>query len=241
MPGGYDMSVKDLAEALTGKDPKATLRIGVVTDIDLTEAAKVRTDQTGLAWIARAEDVRLAVDDRVVMLQQGGTFVVVGRLSGSPGRPMVKRKANTQIVTSSVTPVNDTDLWMVLNPGSYRINLYAHYSSAAEAADIRSLWDFNGSFTSGGRSCVGPGQITTAAGGTAAGSVTRSSGHGSSTAVVYGTDAGLTSGVLVEDFLIDVESQGTLRWQWAQGTSSASGTTVSVASRMYITPLQQVT
>ena len=234
------MSVKDLAEALSVKDPKVTLRIGVVSAIDTTEAAKVRTDQTGLAWIARAEDVDLDVGDRVVMLQQGGTFIVIGRLSGSPSRPWVKRKTNTQTVTSSVTPVDDADLQYPLKPGAYRIQLYAHYSSAAEAADIRSLWDFSGDYSAGGRSCVGPGSITTQAAGTAAGSVTRSSGHGATTAVIYGTDAGLTSAVLVEDMMLDVETAGTLKWRWAQGTSSASGTTVSVASRLYITPIQQV-
>lgn len=233
--------VSDLASALSQKDPKTTMRIGVITEIDTTLSAKVRTDQTGTAWIARSEDARLAVGDRVWMLQQNGVFIVGGRLSGSPGRPLVKRKANTQTVTSSTTPVNDTDLSAVLGPGTYRLQLFAHYSAASETSDIRSLWDFSGDFSTSGRSCVGPGQITTAGAGTAAGSVTRSSGHGFATAIIYGTDAGLASCVLHEDIVLIVDTVGTLHWQWAQGTSNANGTTVSVASRLYITPIEQLT
>lgn len=234
-------AVTDLADALSTKDPTTTMRIGVITEIDTTSAAKVRTDQTGTAWIARSQDIRLAVDDRVWMLQQNGVFIVGGRLSVPLSRPIVKRKANTQVVTSSATPVNDTDLWAVLEPGTYRLQLIVHYSSPSDVADIRSLWDFSGTFSSGGRSCFGPGQITTAAAGTAAGSVSRSSGHGFTTAIVYGTDAGLTACALQEDVLLEVETVGTLQWMWAQGTSNANATTVSVASRLYITPIEQIT
>lgn len=233
--------VADLASVLAQGDPKATMRIAKITEIDATLSGKVRTDQTGTAWIARSEDARLAVDDRVWMVQQNGVFIVGGRLSGSPGHPLMKRKANTQIVTSQTTTVNDTDLWIVLGPGVYRVQLIAHYSAASESSDIRSMWDFSGDFSTGGRSCFGPGQITTAGAGTSAGSVSRSSGHGFATAIIYGTDAGLVSCALQEDIALIVDTVGTLQWMWAQGTSNANGTTVSVASRLYITPIQQVT
>jgi predicted NAD/FAD-dependent oxidoreductase len=243
MQGGDSMKtpVADLASALSQKDPTTTMRIGVITEIDTTLAGKVRTDQTGTAWIARSEDARLEVDDRVWMLQQNGVFIVGGRLSGSPGRPFVKRKATTQMATSSITAVNDTDLWCVLGPGIYRAQLWVHYSSPSESSDIRSQWDFTGDYTSGGRSCFGPGQITTAVAGTAAASVLRASGHGATTAVIYGTDAGLTTGVLHEDLLLEVDTVGTLNWKWAQGFSNVNTTTVSVASRLYITPVEQIT
>ena len=229
---------RDLASRLTDSDPTADLRIGVITEIDTGPAKKVRTDQTGLAWIARSQDVQLLVGDRVWMIRQASTWIVGGRLSGIPSGTICKRKLTSQAVTSSTTLVNDTDLAWLLSPGAYRIELFAHASSPSDVPDLRSAWAFSGTLAGNGRSVMGPGVNTTAAEGQSAGSVSRSSGHGFATAVQIGLDAGLAASVLHEDLLVTVTVAGTLQWQWAQGTSNANATTVSTASRMYVTPTQ---
>lgn len=233
------MSTKDLAEALAGPaDPSGTLRIAVITAVGTDPARKVQTDQTGTAWLNRDQDALLAVDDRVWMIQQGATFLVAGRLSGTVARvPICKRKNPVQSVTSSATPVDDTSLFYPLTPGSYRVQLVAHFSSPSASADLRSKWTFSGTTGTNGRACLGPGSVTTAVEGQSAGSVMRSSGHGFGTEVVYGTDAGLAAGVLQEDIVLIPTTNGILQWQWAQGTSNVDATTVSVASRLYITPI----
>lgn len=235
------MSTTDLAKALSDKgDPSGTLRIGVITAVDTGIAQKVRTDQTGTAWLNRDQGATLAVGDRVWMIKQGATFLVAGRLNGPPDTPFGKRKFNAQSVTSSTVTVNDTDLFVPLQPGMYRVELVAHYSSPAALADIRSKWVYSGTTATNGRSCVGPGSVTTAVEGDAAGSVFRASGHGFGTDVIYGTDAGLASGVLMEDMIVIPSTIGVLQWQWAQGASNANATSVSVASRLYITPIRLV-
>lgn len=228
-------NISDLAAALSDPgDPTAGLRIGLITEINAS--GKVRTEQTDTAWLARDQDSYLTVGDRVWMVKQGATWLVAGRLSGGLTVPVAKRKAASQSVTSSITLVNDTSLFYVLPIGMYRVQLVAHYTSAAALADIRSAWTFSGTAVSGGRSCVGPGSVTDAVAGTSTSSVMRSSGHNIDTEVIYGTDAGITTGALQEDLLLAVSVAGTLRWQWAQGASNPNGTSVSVASRLYVTP-----
>lgn len=79
-------SVADLAETIKAEQALAAkVRIAVITAIDTVLGRRVQTDQTGSGWIARSEDTFLNVGDRVWLLQQGGTFIVGGRLSGEPG------------------------------------------------------------------------------------------------------------------------------------------------------------
>jgi hypothetical protein len=242
MPGGRDVSTdqtQNLAGLLADKEPSADLRIGIITAIGTTPARKVQTDQTDAAWLARDQDTQLLVGDRVWMVRQKSTFIVAGRLSGSPSGTICKRKLSAQVVTSSTTLVNDTDLAWPLLAGTYRIELFVHASSPSDVPDLRSAWTFvGGTIGSNGRSVFGPGVNTTAAEGQSAGSVSRASGHGFATAVQIGLDAGLSASVLHEDMLVTVTVPGTLQWQWAQGASNANATTVSTASRMYVTPTQ---
>lgn len=223
---------RDLATKLVESDPSAALRIAIITEIDTTVAQKVRTDQTGTAWIARSQDVRLAVDDRVWLVQQGSTFLVAGRLSGVPSGPYVKRKAVAQVVTSSIVPVDDDHMFAPLEIGTYRVQLFAHFSSDSVTPDLRSQWATTGTITAGGRSCIGPATNST----DIAGSIVRASAHNLTTTVAYGCYDGVTS-ALYEDLLIIVTDPGVLQWQWAQNVSNANAVSVSIASRLYVTPV----
>lgn len=228
------MTVQDLAKSLTDSSSVPVVRIAMITAISSAAGKKVQTDQTGTAWLNRSEDTALGVGDRVWMLQQNTTFIVGGRLSGEPPTgPLVKAKSVTQTVTSSITAVDDNDFGVTLQPGVYRVELVVHFTSASAAADLRSLWRTTGTITVNGRSVFGPAASTA----DVTSDVFRASGHFGTTAVIYGTDAGLTTGTLREDLLVTVAVAGLLQWQFAQGTSSASGTSVSSASRLYVTPL----
>lgn len=234
-------TIGDLAGHLADPgDPTAMLRVGVITEIAATADRKVRTDQTDTAWLARDQDTRLAVGDRVWMVKQGSTFLVAGRLNSGLTEPVVKRKTSgNQSVTSSATPVNDTDIFYALPIGTYRVELFAHFESTSVTPDLRSMWSFSGTVASGGRTCLGPGVATTAVDGSATTSVMRSTGHGFATEITYGTDAaGASPGTLREDLLLIVTVAGTLRWMWAQGTSNAAATIVSAATRLYISPVR---
>lgn len=235
------MSTKDLAQALTeNPDPSGSLRIGVITAVGTDAARKVKTDQTGTAWLNRDQDTALAVNDRVWMIKQGATFLVAGRLSGNLSQPVVRRKTSNETRTSTITPTDDNSLAYPLVAGSlYRIQLFVAYSSPSATPDIRSKWAFSGS-TGSNRSCIGPGAATTATEGQSSGSVMRSSVQGFATETIYGTDAGLGTGAIHEDLLLTPTISGVLQWQWAQGTSDANATTVTTASRMYITPVTAV-
>lgn len=235
------MSTKDLAQALTeNPDPSGSLRIGVITAIGTDPARRVKTDQTGTAWLNRDQDIALALDDRVWMIKQGATFLVCGRLSGVLSQPVVRRKTSNETRASTTTSADDNSLAYPLVAGNlYRIQLFVAYSASSVTPDIRSKWAFSGS-TGSNRSCFGPGAATTATEGQSAGSVMRASVQGFATDTLYGTDAGLGTGAIYEDLLLTPTISGVLQWQWAQGTSDAAGVTVTTASRMYITPVTAV-
>jgi hypothetical protein len=233
--------IADLAVELGRKDISATVRVAAVTAV---AGPKVQTSITDTAWINRALDVNLAVGDRVLLTQQGATFVAIARLSGLTSDLIVKSKSTTgaQTVASSTTTIADLDLYADLEPGWYRVQLYAHASNAlaAETADIRSAWktSVGGAVTGFGRSCIGPASASTSVlGGTAAGSGSMQSAAGAfGTEFIYGITDDATT-FFHEDLLIQVTASTRFGWYWAQGGSNASGTVVSQTSRLYVTPL----
>jgi hypothetical protein len=231
--------LSDLAEQLAGPGtPTTDVRTATV---DAVSGGRVQTSATGTAWLSRAMDVMLAVGDRVLVLQQGSTFVVVARLSGPPGSSWVKRKTVAQTATSTTTFQADNALFWTFDPGLYRVELFAHAAcpDAGGAADIRSTWTNTGTMTGRGRSCIGPGSATTDndASTTAAGSgIARITAHTLSATVVYGITDDATS-LVHEDLMVEVTAAGTLTWNWAQGTSDSDAVTVSTSSRIYVTLL----
>lgn len=160
-------------------------------------------------------------------------------LSGDPVEasditvPRIIQKAGAETVTSSVTIQADNDFVIALIPGIYRIELFLHCFGHATSGDIRTAWATTGTITAGGRSVIGPSEATT----DVRAGTSRSSGHSIGTEVVCGCDA-TTTGVVHEDMVVTCTVAGNLTLMWAQGTSSGTATTVSAASRCYITEIE---
>lgn len=146
----------------------------------------------------------------------------------APYLPLVKRK-QSPTSRSTTTLAVDSDLSHVLGVGYWRITAFFHYSGggAAGAGDFRLRWTFGGT-ASGSRACLGPQVDTTNVLVTSM----RSSQHSLlNTDVSYGTDGTLV-GIATEDMFIVVTVAGLWEIQWAQGTASATATTLATGSRV---------
>lgn len=79
-----------LAEAIGGPNdsPTATLRIATVTAVESSGSFRVQTDATADAWLSRDADTLLTVGDKVWILQQGGVWLIGGRLNGGAATPV---------------------------------------------------------------------------------------------------------------------------------------------------------
>jgi hypothetical protein len=134
------------------------------------------------------------------------------------------KKAATESVTSSVTLQDDNDFVLTLSANTvYRVTLSVA-TTGATGGDLRAAWAVTGTVTSPtGRFVVGPESGTTSS----ASTLVRSTGALTlTTNIVYGTDGSSNTGVR-EEFIADAGvSGGTLKFQWAQGASSATATTV---------------
>lgn len=146
--------------------------------------------------------------------------------------PRYIAKTSSEIVNNSNTLQNDNELFIALAVGVYRIEAFIHFTTNT-AADFRCAWTTTGTMTSIGRSVLGGGTSMTAV----TDSTVRNQGLAIGTAndVTGNTTA---SNVVREDLLIDVTVAGTLQLQWAQQTANASDTTVTTASRMFITEVE---
>lgn len=138
------------------------------------------------------------------------------------------RKSVSTVIQSDTSVDDDPHIEFELGVGSYRVELFAHCASA-EAADIKSVWAFDGTAIIA-RSCIGAAADLTNRENTNA----IFKGIAYTTEQTYGIDdSGST--VFYEDLVLEVTVAGTLNWRWAQASSVASGTTMSSATRAYIT------
>lgn len=154
-------------------------------------------------------------------------------------RPRFIQKTASIVYTSNATPTNDPEIQIPLTVGQWRIHLYLYASAAAAGSDVRVNWTFSGTLTTQ-RSCTGPGQATidvnpnaTTAGSGMSASLARAIG----TNQIYGCD-GTSTGVIIEDLMLDVSVAGTLVLQHAQGSSSANATTISSGTHCYVTQVE---
>lgn len=80
--------VPELAEQIApdsqAADPTIT-RVAIVTAVETSGDRRVQLDIADVAWINRLQDTQLSVGDRVSVLQQGPTMLVIGRLVGPDG------------------------------------------------------------------------------------------------------------------------------------------------------------
>lgn len=155
------------------------------------------------------------------------------------------QKTATETVTSSTTLQNDDELVLTL-PAGRTYEIQAHLSPTGNAGgDFKTAWTVSGTVTQATtRQCIGPTVSTTnSTGGSSASPVTaavtvgvnKASAHNVTTAVSYGLD-GTNASAVFERFLVTTgASGGTVQLQWAQDTSNAAGTSLSVNS--YITAI----
>jgi hypothetical protein len=163
----------------------------------------------------------------------GGDIIAAADINALAAlRPKIKQKALTEVVTSSTTLQDDDDITWALTVGSWRIELFALVSGVV-GGDVKIGWTWSGTDAGNAcRACIGPGVSST----DVTDGTTKSSGHGLTSGVVYGTSA--TGNAYVhEDISLTVTVAGTLQLQWAQGTSSASATTFLTGTKSYLTPL----
>jgi len=144
--------------------------------------------------------------------------------------PTYLTKAASESVTSSTALQDDNDLRVALEVGTYCIWIWLHASGAA-AGDLKVAWNNTGTMTIY-RGALGPQSATSDRTAT----TMNVQAISSTTAVTYGLD-GSGTGVVREDLTVDVTVAGTLKLQWAQGTSSGTATTLSSASRMLVLPV----
>ncbi|GAB2575980.1 hypothetical protein [Microlunatus antarcticus] len=144
----------------------------------------------------------------------------------------VKKAANTS-VASSTTLIDDPHLFVDLVPGTYRVELFVHGTGANSGGDIKAAWSYSGgAIVTGNRTARG----MAVAGTDGTGALARSSGHFVDTAVAYGLEAAATD-AFSEDILLRVATSGRFQMRWAQNVADSTPTTVTAASRIYITRL----
>ena len=147
-------------------------------------------------------------------------------------RLQVISKSATESVNnagSGTTLQNDDELTTAaLEVGkSYRIMVHLDVTGAA-AADIKGAWSWTGTATKTSRQVMGP-QV-----GTADATVTsmRAAGHGLASAISYGVDGSAASYAFELVRLEEITVAGTLTYQWAQQSGSATNTVMGVRASM---------
>lgn len=138
-------------------------------------------------------------------------------------------KAGAESVTSSTTYQDDDDLAVTLPVGVWRVQVFLS-ASGLSAAGLKTQWTTTGTITGIGRLCHGPAETATPASGDA-----RMVSTGLGNSMIYG----LTSAGVYEDLLVEVTVSGVLQLQWAQNASNGTATTLSTASRMFITQVAE--
>lgn len=142
-------------------------------------------------------------------------------------------KTADQTITSSITLTDDTHMALALPAaGTYVVEGMFMFSGAA-AGDIKIAWAYTGTLTNGYRSGQGPSTVSTDVLGAAA-NAERAAAAGATTAAItsstpYGCD-GTNWSAAFELGVVIVSTTGTLKVQWAQQTSNATGTVMRAGS-----------
>lgn len=143
----------------------------------------------------------------------------------------IKKPSNT-LVTNSTVLIDDPDFQVPMVPGTYRVEAFLHMAGANTGGDLALTWTYSGTVLSGNRVARGMAVAETA--GVAA--LGRWTGHYLTTVVKYGCERDDTTAVN-EDILLRVSTPGVLKMRWAQETADPTATSISAASRLYISKM----
>lgn len=84
-------AINQLAQQIASQSEEtlnASLRFGVITEIEASGSLRVRVDTTGAAWLTRDRSTTFVVGDRVWIIRQATVWMVGGRLSGGEATPI---------------------------------------------------------------------------------------------------------------------------------------------------------
>ncbi len=107
--------VLDLAQAIEESAPSGAVRLRIAKVTAVNSDGRLQTDLTGAAWIRRNTNAAtFAVDDRVLVLQQGALVAVLCRVGGNLG----EGNSRTLTFAATLSPGASTS-WDV----TYRVTL----------------------------------------------------------------------------------------------------------------------
>lgn len=147
-----------------------------------------------------------------------------------PDKKVKAAPTDRSSATTGTTLTDDPELsGLTLAAGTYEIHVMLLATSASSAPDIKTTWEFTGTWTTPVRALNGPG--TTATGGATANTEWRADGQAANASAAYALAATSDYSVIHEechDVIVTVA--GDLSVQWAQQTSDATATSVKPGS-----------
>lgn len=139
------------------------------------------------------------------------------------------QKSSSDTISNSTSLIDDSEMFLTLSNGLWRINANIGVSGPA-AADIKLAWVLSGGAAQATtRQCRGPAIGVT----DAATTTMRMSQHNFSTAIAYGCDGSVTSAIEEIGVIEVTGGTGTIRLQFAQNTANAGVTNVTSNTHMY--------
>jgi hypothetical protein len=157
-----------------------------------------------------------------VVLGNGNTTISGNLTVAGIGAVVANYKSSNETRTSTVALSNDAALLAALTVGTWVIDSYIEYNGAVTPSDIKSQLTFSGTAGTASFQFLAPviGTVTSAAFGQ----------MGLATPVSNGTfGVGSLIGARLNGTIV-VTGAGTLNFQWAQNTSSATATTIMASS-----------
>lgn len=143
--------------------------------------------------------------------------------------PTLVYKNATETVNNNATLQNDDELFVTLGVGLWRVEALIAQISVSATPDLKTNWTFSGTVGNNTKNCMGPTSANTVATAT----TPDLQNHALTTSHTYGSTT--NSSFIKEEVYVEVTVAGTLQFQWAQGTATASDTQVQSASRLYVT------
>lgn len=149
--------------------------------------------------------------------------------------PLFVKKAGAQSVTSSTTLVNDADINAIaLEANKIYFCQFRASASGATGGDIKITWVVTGgaaelcSRTEYGPA-IGVADVTD--------TNVRIARNVLASVVPYGTETNAAS--IMEDFMVQTTTAGTLTLQWAQNASSGTATQLSASTYLMLTEVEE--